>query len=259
MSVLSVRDVAISFGGVDAIDGVGFEVEEREIFSIIGPNGAGKTTLFNIISGLYKPARGSVELAGASILGMPTHRLAHLGLCRTFQNLQIFFRMSVIENVMSGCHVSEHTGLTADLLGLPSMHTQNRATREVAFELLGRVELSERADEIAGNLAYGELKKLEIARALASAPRILLMDEPAAGCNATETQELGRLVAETAKSGVTIVLIEHDMKLVMGISDRVLVLNQGRRLAEGKPDEIRRDPSVIEAYLGVGAAEAGDA
>ncbi len=255
MSILQVRDVGIAFGGVHALKDVSFDVEEGGVFAIIGPNGAGKTTLFNIVSGLYRPSSGSVELDGVSIIDMRPYRLARLGLSRTFQNLQIFFQMSALENVMVGRHTKERSGLMADLLGLPISRQQDQASENAARALLARVGLGDREDQIAGNLAYGELKKLEIARALAAQPRVLLLDEPAAGCNATETRELAELIADTAKAGVTIVLVEHDMKLVMSISDRVLVLREGRRLAEGTPQEISRNQSVIDAYLGLGKTE----
>lgn len=250
MSLLAVEDIGISFGGLVAVDKVGFQVEAGQVFSIIGPNGAGKTTLFNLVTGIYKPSRGEVRLGGERVTGLAPHLLTRRGMSRTFQNLQVFFRMSAVENVMVGCHLSEKTGFLADLLGLPGVNRQNRATRATALALLERVGLKEVADVSAGSLPYGALKRLEIARALAANPKVLLLDEPAAGCNAVETEAIDELIGEIAKSGIGVVLIEHDMKLVMKISDRVLVLAQGKRLAEGPPREVRNDPAVIAAYLG---------
>ncbi|MDE1567365.1 ABC transporter ATP-binding protein [Aquabacter sp. P-9] len=250
MSLLAVEDIGISFGGLVAVDKVGFQVEAGQVFSIIGPNGAGKTTLFNLVTGIYKPSRGEVRLGGKRVTGLAPHLLTRRGMSRTFQNLQVFFRMSAVENVMVGCHLSEKTGFLADLLGLPSVTRQNRQTRATALALLERVGLKDVADVSAGSLPYGALKRLEIARALAANPKVLLLDEPAAGCNAVETEAIDELIGEIAKSGIGVVLIEHDMKLVMKISDRVLVLAQGKRLAEGPPREVRNDPAVIAAYLG---------
>ena len=255
--LLDVSGIGISFGGLRAVDEVSFKVGTGEVFSIIGPNGAGKTTLFNLVTGIYRPSRGSVRLDGADITAVPPHRRVGRGMARTFQNLQIFFRMTAVENVMVGCALSERTSFLADMLGLPSVFRQNRVTRDKALALLDRVGLAALADAPAGALPYGALKRLEIARALAADPKILLLDEPAAGCNAVETEAIDHLIAEIAKAGVAVVLIEHDMKLVMKISDRVLVLAQGRPLAEGPPRAVRENPEVIAAYLGdIGSREA---
>jgi branched-chain amino acid transport system ATP-binding protein len=254
VSVLAVEDLGIAFGGVNAVDGVAFAVSGGEVLSIIGPNGAGKTTLFNLVSGVYRASRGRVALLGDDVTGATPEALAARGLSRTFQNLQIFARMSAVENVMVGRHLREHTGILADLFGLPSVTRQNRATRADALDRLEAVGLVADADRPAGALPYGALKRLEIARALASEPKVLLLDEPAAGCNAVETQEIERLVRRIADTGVAVVLVEHDMKLVMRISDRVLVLDRGRPLAEGPPQVVRENPAVIEAYLGRHAA-----
>ncbi len=260
MSALAAENVAIAFGGIVAVDGVSFSVEPGNIFSIIGPNGAGKTTLFNIMSGIYRPGSGRILLAGEDVTGLEPHRLAAKGLARTFQNLQIFFRMSVVENVMVGRHLREARDLMKALFRFPSVGHQNRATREKARELLAFVGLADRADDAAGSLPYGGLRRLEIARALALEPRLLLLDEPAAGCNPVETEAVEGLVREIVRSGITVVLVEHDMRFVMRVSDRILVLDGGKKLAEGTADEVRRNPQVIAAYLGrYGSKEAARA
>jgi branched-chain amino acid transport system ATP-binding protein len=250
MTVLSAAHIGISFGGIKAIDDVGFSVREGQVFSIIGPNGAGKTTLFNVISGLYRTDQGKVDLDGQDVTGLPPDRLAARGLSRTFQNLQIFQRMSAAENVMVGRHLRERCNLLADLFRLPSVTRQNADTRERSLKLLDEVGLRASADVPAGSLSYGACKRLEIARALAAEPKVLLLDEPAAGCNSVETEEVDQLIRKIAASGVAVVLVEHDMKLVMSISDRILVLNRGRVLVEGAPQEVRNNPAVLEAYLG---------
>jgi branched-chain amino acid transport system ATP-binding protein len=230
------------------------------VLAVIGPNGAGKTTLFNIVSGLYRAGEGRIALDGRDVTEAPPHRLAALGLSRTFQNLQVFFRMTAAENVMAGRHLRERSGLFADLLRLPAARRANAATREAALALLAEVGLADAADQPAGSLPYGALKRLEIARALATEPRVLLLDEPAAGCNPVETEEIDRLIAQIAARGVAVVLIEHDMKLVMRVSRHIVVLNHGRLLAEGTPEEVRANPDVIAAYLGTqGAKEASRA
>jgi branched-chain amino acid transport system ATP-binding protein len=260
MTVLKTRDIGIAFGGLKAIDGVSFSVKAGEIFSIIGPNGAGKTTLFNVISGIYIAGQGRIELDGHDVTGFEPDALAARGLSRTFQNLQIFQRMSAVENVMVGRHLKEKCNLFTDLFRLPSVSRQNATTRDAALALLDEVGLRGDADKLAGSLSYGACKRLEIARALAAEPRVLLLDEPAAGCNAVETEEIDALICRVATKGVAVVLVEHDMKLVMKISDRILVLERGRPLVEGSPKEVRANPAVLEAYLGKhGAREAARA
>ena len=259
MSVLRVENLGIAFGGVTALDAVSFAVRAGEIFAIIGPNGAGKTTLFNIVSGLYAPRQGGVWLAEVDVTGEAPHKLAARGLSRTFQNLQVFFRMTAAENVMVGRHLHEHRGVLAHLLALPAVKRQNRQTRARAEELLALVGLSEHADRTAQGLPYGALKRLEIARALATEPKVLLLDEPAAGCNAVETEEIDAVIRKIAANGVAVVLVEHDMRLVMKISNRIHVLESGRTLAQGTATEVRENPAVIAAYLGTGHAGAARA
>ena len=248
-AALEVRDLGIAFGGVIAVDGVSFDAPTGEILSIIGPNGAGKTTLFNMVSGLYTPRSGSVRMGGEDVSGLPPFRLARKGMSRTFQNLQVFAQQTALDNVMVGRARWETTTLLEDLLRLPSVGRQNRQSRERAMAALERTGLAAHADAVAGSLSYGVLKRLEIARALASEPKGLLRDEPAAGCNAVETEEIEHMLRGIAGE-VSVVLIEHDMKMVMRLSHQVLVLNQGRILAQGTPQEVRENPDVIAAYLG---------
>jgi branched-chain amino acid transport system ATP-binding protein len=260
VSILEAERLSIAFGGVRAIDGVSLAIEPGLVFSIIGPNGAGKTTLFNLFSGLYVPLAGQVRLAGEDVTGFSPDQLARRGLSRTFQNLQIFFRMTVIENVMVGRHRHETTGILSELLHLPSVGLQNQRTRAAARAALARIGLETEAERPADALPYGVLKRLEIARALASEPKALLLDEPAAGCNPVETNELDGVIRSIVKDGVTVVLVEHDMRLVMNVSDRIHVLANGRTLAEGTAAQVRSNPAVVEAYLGIhGSQEAAHA
>ena len=250
MNLLEVEGLGIDFGGLTALDDVSFSVEPGEIVSVIGPNGAGKTTLFNIISGVYLPSRGTVRLDGEGVTGVAPYELAQRGLSRTFQNLQVFDQMTVLENAMAGCHLRERGSVIADLLGLPGSRRRSRATETAAMKLLERIGLARAAEQEASSLSYGALKRLEIARALALSPRILLLDEPAAGCNAVETEEIDSLIAEVAAGGVSILLVEHDMKLVMKVSNHIVVLDHGEKIAEGEPVAIARNSDVIAAYLG---------
>lgn len=250
MNLLSIEGLGISFGGLKAVSDVSFGVKPGEIVSVIGPNGAGKTTLFNMISGVYQPGSGKVVLNGEDVTAMSPHLLARRGMCRTFQNLQIFQSMTVLENTIAGYHLRESGQVLSDLFNLPSSRRRAREAEAGARELLKRVGLERAAEREAGSLSYGSLKRLEIARAMALNPRVLLLDEPAAGCNAVETEEIDHLIAEIAASGVAILLVEHDMKMVMRISNHIVVLDHGEKIAEGDPASVSRNPAVIAAYLG---------
>jgi len=259
MALLEVEALSKSFGGVNAVQDLSFEIESGKIHSIIGPNGAGKTTVFNLITGLYQPSSGSVRFDGSDVTGKRPHELARRGMSRTFQNLQICFNMSALENVMVGAHLRLDQRLGCSMLRLPAIVRRDAMCRDEAAELMHFVGVGKYVGAAADAMPYGALKRLEIARALAARPKLLLLDEPAAGLNPTETHEIDQLIQKAASSGVTVVLVEHDMKLVMGISDHVLVLDYGRKLAEGSAREVRSNPEVIAAYLGGVAEGAGQA
>ncbi|HEY6919750.1 MAG TPA: ABC transporter ATP-binding protein [Tabrizicola sp.] len=250
MTLLSIEGLGISFGGLKAVNDVSFTVKPGEIVSVIGPNGAGKTTLFNMISGVYQPGSGKVMLNGENVTAMSPHLLARRGMCRTFQNLQVFQSMTVLENTIAGYHLQESGHVLSDLFNLPASRRRAKEAEAGARELLKRVGLERAAEREAGSLSYGSLKRLEIARAMALKPKVLLLDEPAAGCNAVETEEIDHLIAEIAGSGVAILLVEHDMKMVMRISNHIVVLDHGEKIAEGDPASVSRNPAVIAAYLG---------
>ncbi len=254
MSLLEINGLSKSFGGVHAVQNLEYTVESGKVHSIIGPNGAGKTTLFNMVTGVYAPTSGKTHLNGRDITGLPAYKLAALGISRSFQNLQVFFNMTVLENVMVGAHLHCRRGFLESLLHTPSISRSNDGARRRATELLEWVGLEAYITAHTDSLPYGALKRMEIARALASDPKLLLLDEPAAGLNNIETQEIDKLIQQISDNGVTVILVEHDMRLVMGVSDHILVLEHGQKLAEGTAGEIRKNPDVIAAYLG-GTAE----
>jgi branched-chain amino acid transport system ATP-binding protein len=252
MSQLQVTNLSKEFGGVHAVSDLTFNIQPGHIHSIIGPNGAGKTTLFNLITGVYIPTVGKIVFDGEDIIGKKPSELAARGMSRTFQNLQVFQNMTALENVMVGHHLHLEKGFVPSLLRLPSISRSDAECRKSSIKLMEFVGLGAYIGADAGAMPYGALKRLEIARALGAQPKMLLLDEPAAGLNATESREIDEVIKKVAESGVTVVLVEHDMKMVMGISDHILVLEFGRKLAEGTPDQISENKEVIAAYLGAG-------
>lgn len=250
MSILNITSLSREFGGIAAVNDLSFSVRRGNIHAVIGPNGAGKTTLFNLIAGVYQPSSGSIVFDGQRLSGISVDQRARLGMARTFQNLQICLNMTALENVMLGEHQHLESRFITSVLRLPGIVRRDRACREQAADLMRFVELSEFIDARADAMPYGALKRLEIARSLAARPKLLLLDEPAAGLNGAETAQIGKLIQRLSESGLTIVLVEHDMPLVMSISNHVTVLNYGEKIAEGTVSEIKKNPDVVAAYLG---------
>ncbi|MCZ4499359.1 MAG: branched-chain amino acid transporter ATP-binding protein [Marmoricola sp.] len=255
-SLLEVDNVTLRFGGLTALNEVSFDIKEGEILGLIGPNGAGKTTCFNVMTGVYQATSGEVRFDGKPLTKMKRHKITQLGIARTFQNIRLFKSMTALENVMVGTDAHSKVGFFDALLRLPRHRRTERASLERAKELLDLVGITGRHDELASNLSYGDQRRLEIARALATGPKLLCLDEPAAGFNPAEKVRLMELIRKVRDTGYTVLLIEHDMRLVMGVTDRIVVLEFGQKIAEGVPAEIRDNPAVIAAYLGVDEEDA---
>lgn len=250
MHLLDVRGVSKHFGGIRAIEDISFSLKSGSILSIIGPNGAGKTTLFNCLTGFMRPSHGKIHFADSEISALAPDAITRLGISRTFQNIRLFSGMTVIENVMVAQHARIRTGLAGIVARTRSFHAEEKAVRETAYEYLEFIGLEAAADSPAGSLPYGAQRRLEIARALSTGASLILLDEPTAGMNPLETDAMMAIIRNIREMGKTIILIEHDMKFVMGISERIIVLDHGVKIAEGLPEAIRKDPLVIEAYLG---------
>jgi branched-chain amino acid transport system ATP-binding protein len=250
VTLLEVSGLGKRFGGLQAVKDVSFRVAKGSVKAVIGPNGAGKTTLFHMVSGMLAPDAGSIALRGQPIQGLPPHRVAALGLSRTFQHIRLFAHMTALENVMVGCHVRSRAGFLAGMLHLPWTWPEEAAIRKRAEELLALVGIAGQARAEATSLSYGQQRAVELARALASDPELLLLDEPAAGLNMRETADVARLISRIRDLGITVLLVEHDMSLVMGISDEVVVLSYGEKIADADPASVQRNPDVVRVYLG---------
>ncbi|HWJ08171.1 MAG TPA: ABC transporter ATP-binding protein [Nocardioides sp.] len=255
-AILEVKNLTLKFGGLTALDDVTFHIDQGEILGLIGPNGAGKTTCFNAVTGVYRPTSGDIVFEGRSVVGLKKHKITQQGIARTFQNIRLFPTMTALENVLVGADAQHSTGMFSALFRLPKHRREEQQGHDRAMELLRFMGIHRKADELAANLSYGDQRRLEIARAMATGPKLICLDEPAAGFNPAEKVELMNLIRKVRDQGYTVLLIEHDMKLVMGVTDRIVVLEFGRKIAEGKPAEIRDNPAVIAAYLGVDEEDA---